>query len=183
MASETEQLGKEVRRKRAPVDIDHDKLARILMQNLDQTMEKRMNRMIDDSITRMDGVLRAQEERMATLGTTNLDRTLEALGKAEETASRVKTGMLWGGLGRLSMVLLPFALVLLALVAMVVPAAQLLGVAPLSEWIWGIFADIETLWGQAIFAACFLGAMTGVVWVMWALAMKIMAAHTVATRT
>lgn len=183
-ASEIEQLTKEVTRKRSPVKIDHDKLADRLMQNLDQTLEKRMNKMIDDSVKRMDGALLAQEARMEALGAQDLEKTLAVMEKAtatlqqaEKTAKKVKTGMTWWGIGRLAMALLPFSMVLLALSLMIGSAAQVLGLVPLGEWIWEGFANSESVWIRLGFLGIFLLILAGAVWAVKVLGTKLFDAY------
>ncbi|MGJ9405755.1 hypothetical protein ACHABQ_05465 [Nesterenkonia aurantiaca] len=176
MASEVEQLTKEVRAKRR---INEDKIADRLLGQLDQIMDKK----IKASGERFEAVLRDQEARMeaqSAKGASEARRTAEklteALQRAEKTAKKVKTGLTWWGLGRVAMLLLPPALILLTMSLVGGTTAYALGLGPLTEWVWGSFADIEPLWGQGLFVLLFLGILAGIAWAVKVLSTKFMEA-------
>lgn len=159
LSSAVEVLVKEVRRK-SSVRLDETKVVEGMTGRLAAAFE-----------ARMDVVLRAQEERLESVGAVRADSAVAALGRAqrsleavERRAAGLDRSLGWHGLGRTAAALLPFAMVSLALATLLGLTGQVLGVDALLGWAWDSFTAASTWWGKALIA---VGTLSGTAALLW----------------
>lgn len=81
----------------------------------------------------------------------------EALDRAEKTANRLRVNLTWGGIGRVAAAVTPVALLLFFAAVLMVPVAQILGIASLTDWAWSSFSGAGAWWSKSLIA---IGTLT-----------------------
>lgn len=175
LRSEQTRLAAEVRAK-AAVNVDDEKLARILMSRLESSFDRKVTGFAE----RVEKALSAQEARLAFVGEeriskvdAQLDTANRRLERAEKVASELSGALTWKGIGKVALAMLPIALVLLAVAMLLGSVGQLFGIGPVFGWAWGLFSAAETWSEKLIIAALTIGGALGVCWAVVLLGRKL----------
>lgn len=72
-----------------------------------------------------------------------LDRATDRLDRVGDRAARLNDSLAVAGLTKLALAAIPYAVVIALLLFLVVPAAEVTGIGPLSRWVWGGFETAD----------------------------------------
>lgn len=95
---------------------------------------------------------------------TAVDKAAERLEAATGAAAKLGRAITWQAVGRVAAAAVPLALVLLAMAILTVPAAQILGLGPLSQWAWDSFQDAGAWWSRLLIAVTTLTVTALLCW-------------------
>lgn len=155
---------------RGRIVIDPEKLAAHAVRVLDARLTKAV-----------DARLGELESRVASLGATQAaeaalraeriigeaEGVVRAVSAAESRVEALSARVTWTAAGRLSLALLPLAVVMLVLGGLTLGAFHALGIGPLLGWAWDSFAA-ASLWHEKVFIALgALGGIAGFGWLVW----------------
>lgn len=108
------------------------------------------------------GYIDGEPSAAALTVTADMSEAAQALDRFERRAQNLARSLTLGGLARVALALLPMALVALVLVLMVIPAAEILGVGPISNWVWSSFETTDSNWVKAGIVAAVFAAVAAV---------------------
>lgn len=137
------------------VRVDIDRLSAHTVRVLDQ----RLSQAVEAPIKRVESTLEGFEHRVASLGADKISeaaqRLDQTLAKAEEVVTAVSRTerllevlegyLTWTTIGRICLLLVPLAMVLVILGGLTMGAFYALGFGPLLGWAWGSF-EAATSW-------------------------------------
>lgn len=78
--------------------------------------------------------------------TADLREAAQALARYEARAEKLARALSLGGFARIALALLPAVVVAVLLSLAAFPIFELLGIAPISEWVWGSFEATDSHW-------------------------------------
>lgn len=108
------------------------------------------------------GYIEGEPSAAASTVTADMREAAQALDRFERRAQNLARSLTLGGLARIAMALIPMALVALVLVLMVIPAAEILGVGPISNWVWSGFESTDSNWVKVGIVAAVFAAVAAV---------------------
>lgn len=144
-----------------------------LSEHAVNVLDKRLARAVQPSVERVVKTFEDLEALYEQMGTAKLEAITDAALEVEKASERAErrieqlSGKLtWTVLGRMSQVLLPYALAFIILGSLVGGFTQMLGLGPLFTWAWDSFVAAGTWWAKSVIA---LGALSGVSAFVWML--------------
>lgn len=167
MASAIDQLKAEVAR--VSVRLDEDKI-----------IDRLSDELASKSAERVREALEAQEQRVVALGDAKasaaaqrLEEAIERSERTEKQARSLGRALTIQGVGRVALVLIPFALVAVAMALLLDLGSHVLGVGPLFDWAWSSFEAAEAWWSKSLIALATLTGAAGVLWLVKILGVKL----------
>lgn len=108
------------------------------------------------------GYIEGEPSAAALTVTADMREAAQVLDRYERRARSLARSLTLGGLARVALALLPMALVALVLALMVIPAAEILGVGPISNWVWSSFTATDSHWVKGGIVAAVVTVLTEV---------------------
>ena len=165
------------------VRVDIDRLSDYTVRLLDQ----RLSQAVEAPVKRVESTLEGFEHRISSLGANKVSevaqRLDQTLAKAEDvvaTVSRTERRLealeghlTWTTVGRISLALVPLAMVLVILGGLTMGVFYALGFGPLLGWAWGSFEAASSWWAKGLIALATLGGVAGFAAVVWRLSERL----------
>lgn len=86
----------------------------------------------------------------------------DELREVQEAHDKLNRSLRWAGWGQLALAVVPFAVVVVVLLALVIPIAEILGVGPLAAWAWNSFEAAESVGTKSWIALATLAVISAV---------------------
>lgn len=161
---------------RGRIVIDPEKLEAHAVRVLDARLAKAVDARLGELESRVASLGAAQATEAAVRAERIIgeaEGVVRAVSAAERRVEALSARVTWTAAGRLSLALLPLAVVMLVLGGLTLGAFHALGIGPLLGWAWDSFAAAELWWQKLFIVLGALGGIAGFGWLIWLGARKL----------